>query len=335
VLGAGMMTGVGLNAAATCAAVRCGINHFVETRFLAKGGDWIIGSPVLLEQRWRGREKLVHLLVPALRECLTLAGGVTPGKIPLILCVAENERPGRLEGLEERLLGEVQTQLGARFHPRTAVIARGRVGGAMALDLARKLLHEEDVPFCLVAGVDSFLVAETLAAYEQRNRLLTGNNSNGFIPGEAGAAVLLGRGGAVPGPALQCLGIGFGKEKATVESEEPLRGDGMAQAIRAVCADSGRTLDDVGYRITDLNGEQYLFKEAALALLRTMRNLKAKFDVWHPADCVGEVGAATVAVALGVALAAARKGYAAAPGVLCHFSNDDGDRAALILRYDG
>src|SRR5437879_11157536 len=76
-------------------------------------------------------------------------------------------------------------------HPRSSVIAKGRVGGAIALAAAGQLIYEQRVPLCLIAGVDSFLVAGTLAAYEDKNRLLTSQNSNGFIPGEAGAAVLV------------------------------------------------------------------------------------------------------------------------------------------------
>jgi 3-oxoacyl-[acyl-carrier-protein] synthase-1 len=327
-----MVTGVGLNAAATCAAVRCVIPNYVETRFIDKGGEWIIGSPVPLPQLWRGRAKLVQLLVPAIRECLALVREERPERIPLLLCVAEMARPGRLPGLNN-LFNEVQGALGVRFHPESRVIEQGRVGGARALALATKLIHDQRLPLCLVAGVDSLLLGATLAGYEARFRLLTSENSNGFIPGEAGASVLLGPAGRARGPELLCLGIGFGKEKAMIESEEPLRADGMVEAFRAVCADAGHTLDELDYRLTDLNGEQYLFKEAALALSRTMRKLKDRFELWHPANAIGEVGSAIVPCILGVALAAARKGYAPGNKVLCHFSGDDGDRAALILRY--
>ena len=85
---------------------------------------------------------------------------------------------------------------------------------------------------------------------------------------------------------------------------------------------------DLDYRLTDNSGEQYYFKEAALALTRTLRQRKEAFDIWHPADCIGETGAAIGAVALAVALAAGIKAYA--PGRACssHAGNDDG-RSAL------
>jgi 3-oxoacyl-[acyl-carrier-protein] synthase-1 len=328
-----MVTGVGLSSPAACAAMRAEISGFTETRFRDTAGEWVIGCPVPLHPPWRGRDKLAHLAAPAIQECLGFAGVVKPEAIPLLLCIAEKERPGRLDGLDDWLLPAVQSLLGVRFHSQSRVIARGRIGGAVAVDLARKLIHEERLPRCLVAGVDTFLFGPTLAAYEARQRLLTSTNSNGFIPGEAGTAVLLGPLGTTEEAQLRSLAIGFGRERATVESEEPLRADGLVEAFRALHRDGGVGLDDADYRYTDCNGEQYGFKEDRLAISRTLRKLKPRFDHLHPADCIGEVGAAVGPCMLGLALTAARKGYAPGRGVLCHFSNDDGERAALLLRY--
>jgi 3-oxoacyl-[acyl-carrier-protein] synthase-1 len=330
-----MVTGVGLNAAASCAAIRCAIDNFSETRFIDKGGEWIIGSQVQLEEPWRGLPKLVHMVVPAIRECLAQIGSVKPDQIPLLLCVAEKERPGRLDGLDSQLFQEIQSELGLRFHPRSGVIAKGRVGGAVALGATRELIYEQRVPLCIVAGVDSFLVSGTLAAYDEKSRLLTSQNSNGFVPGEAAAAILV---SASPSPYASttphviCTGIGTGHEKATIDSDEPLRADGLVQAFRAAFEDAQRGFEDVDYRLSDANGEQYWFKEAALAMTRSMRTRKENLYLWHTADCIGESGAAAGPCGLCMVLSAARKGFAPGPGVLCHFGNDIGDRVALLVR---
>src|SRR5215475_585187 len=178
VLASGMVTGVGLNAPSSCAAIRCAIDNFSETRFMDSGGEWIIGSQVPLEQPWRGLPKLIHMAVPAIRECFAHLGDVRPEMIPLLLCVAEPERPGRLEGLDDQLFHDIEAELAVHFHPRSGVIARGRVAGALAMADARRLIHEERMPFCLIAGTDSFLVAATLKSYEEKDRLLTSKNSN-------------------------------------------------------------------------------------------------------------------------------------------------------------
>ena len=46
----GMVTGVGLNAPASCAAIRAAIDNFQETRFMDDGGEWIMGCSVPLEK---------------------------------------------------------------------------------------------------------------------------------------------------------------------------------------------------------------------------------------------------------------------------------------------
>jgi 3-oxoacyl-[acyl-carrier-protein] synthase I len=333
ILGCGMMTGVGLTAEASCAAIRCAIDNFQETRFIASGGEWIIGSEVPLDEPWRGIAKLARLLAGPLRECLDQIPDVAPESIPVLLCVAEEDRPGRLEGLGNPLFYRACELLGVHFHDKSRVIAQGRVGGAVGLHHAGRLIYEGGFRHVIVAGVDSYLVGATLRAYDQRERLLTPENSNGFIPGEAGAALLVGPPGA--GGGIVCLGMGFAMEKAMIESEEPLRADGMVAALQQALAAAGLTMAQIGYRLADISGEQYAFKEADLAVSRILRDRHEFQDLWHPADCIGDTGAAAVPSMLAVAFIAARKGYAAGDPVLAHSGNDDGRRAAIILRAKG
>lgn len=297
-----------------------------------KGGEWIIGAQVPLEEPWRGRTKLVKMVVPAIQECLAALDGTPPANVPLFLCVAEPERPGRLEGLDETFLMEVQVELGVQFHPESKIIAEGKVSGATALSLAQQWLYSRRSQYCLIAGVDSYLVAGTLAVYEEQNRLLTSEDHDGFIPGEAGAAIVVSAPVIAKGVTIQCLGIGNGQEPATVLSEQPLKADGLVAAIKAALADAGCGMGDLDFRIADVSGEQYGFKEASLALTRTLRQRKEHFYIWHPSDCIGEIGAAIVPVMLGVLLASTRKNYSLGSMVLCHGGRDSGERVALIVK---
>ena len=150
------------------------------------------------------------------------------------------------------------------------------------------------------------------------------------MPGEGAGALWIGAGEA-RSPQLLCTGIGFGREPAHIDSGEPLRGDGLTQAIKASLDDAGRQLHDMDFRITDNSGEQYYFKEAALALTRTLRQRKEVFDIWHPAECTGETGATSGAAVIATAREACLKGYAPGPKVLAHWANDSGHRAAVTL----
>lgn len=328
----GLVTSVGLSAPAACAAIRAGVTNPTETRFVDNDGERIMGHVVPLEQSWRGRARHVKMAAMALVECLAELPRDEWGQLPLIVCVAESGRPGRLHGLDDELLIELQQQLGARFAQESVIIANGRVSVALALERTRRLLYERAVPRVAIVAVDGLLNWPTLGSYEDDDRILTKRNSNGFIPGEAAGAVLVSR---PTGRGLLCLGIGFGQEPAHIGSEQPLRADGLTRAIRDALTHAGREMHEIDFRIADISGEQYYFKEAALAVARTLRRTKEEFDLWHPAECIGETGAAAGAAVIAVADAAVRKAYALGSNILVHMANDSGERAALVLGVEG
>jgi 3-oxoacyl-[acyl-carrier-protein] synthase I len=327
-----MVSGVGLNAPASLAAIRCGINNFQETRFMDSGGEWIIGSSVPMEATWRGT-KLSWMLASALEECICSDSRLRFEDIPILVCLAEKDRRGRFTRLDERISLEIQEELGIRFHTKSNFLNHGRVGLGIALQQAHGLIYRDNVSNVLIAGVDSFLVGSTLNAYEEQDKLLTSQNSNGFLPGEAAAAVLVGPALSAHAPQLLCLGVGTGIETATEASGLPLRADGLVQAIKVALAEADCGLEAMDFRITDVSGGQYSFKEASLALARILRKRKEAFDIWHPADCIGEVGAAIGPIILAVGLAATRKAYGPGNNILCHLANEDGNRTAIILSY--
>ncbi|MEB4590845.1 hypothetical protein VSS37_07635, partial [Candidatus Thiothrix sp. Deng01] len=187
----GMVTGVGLNAAASCAAIRCAIDNFQETRFIDDGGEWIMGCEAPLEQPWRGKTKLLKLAALAIRECLEEHGQIQPEQTPLLLCLPETERPGRVLTDDNAFFFELQQELGMQFHAKSRVIAMGRVSAGVALQHTRKLFQAGTARQVVIAATDSLLVGATLAAFMEREYVLTSRNSDGFIPGEAGAAVVV------------------------------------------------------------------------------------------------------------------------------------------------
>jgi 3-oxoacyl-[acyl-carrier-protein] synthase-1 len=149
--------------------------------------------------------------------------------------------------------------------------------------------------------------------------------------GEAAGALLLGV--ASNQPALHLMGTGFGVERAHVLADEALRAEGLTAAIQQALAQAQMDFCDLDFRITDLAGEHYYFKEAALTIGRILRSLKDEFDTWHPAECVGETGAAVGAVLIALADAACRKAFAPGRRILVHMSDDAGERAAAILEF--
>ena len=332
VLGTGLVTSVGRTTAACCCAFRAKIANPFETSFIDSSGAWIMAHQVEFDRPCTGLPKLATMAALAIEEALQDINRDQWRRLPMLLCVAETERPGRMAGLDDLLLKQIQGELGVSFASSSAVVPHGRVSVAMALAQARTLLESAKIPGVLIVSADSLLSWPALSHYERENRLLTESNSNGFMPGEGAGALWVG-GGEGRSPQLLCTGIGFGHELAHIDSGEPLRAEGLTNAIKASLNDGGRQLHDMDFRITDNSGEQYYFKEATLALSRTLRQRKEAFDIWHPAECTGEAGAASGVAVVATAREACLKGYAPGPNILTHWANDAGQRAAVTLEF--
>lgn len=330
ILSAGMVTAVGLDAPSACAAMRAKLDGFQETRFLGPGGDWLVGAPVPLPRNFIGEKRLAHMAAAAILETFDPVPEAR-GRAALILCLAEEDRPGRVVRDAASLAARIAEVTGVSSPHRTRIVAHGRPSGHVALDQARRILAERICDYVMICGVDSYLTTLSIAHYLAERRLLTPDNPNGFIPGEAAAAVLCGRPGS--GGVLRLIGLGLAREAAHIgnPADLPLRGDGMVSAYRAALGEAGIELNAIGYRVSDAGGESYYFKQTALASIRLLRGRHDFQDLWTPAEFLGNTGAAVVPVMLGMALTAARKGYARGTSALIEASSDSGACGGALL----
>lgn len=328
VLAIGVVSPVGLDTPSACAAFRAKITNPTQTRFTDAAGEPIMAHKVPLASGSVGDARLVEMAAAAIAQITR--PNVPSEQIPLLLCVAEHDRPGRSPSLDQQLLKKLEQSVGEHFSPRSRVIAGGRVSVAVAMEMACSLVYEHSVPAVLIVAVDSLVSWTTITNYEQRGRVLTSDNSDGFMPGEGAGALLVGK--PDENTAMVCVGAGFAVEPAPVDSEEPLRAEGLSSAMKAALTGAACDMFDIDLRITDLSGEQYFFREATLALARVLRRTKESLDLWHPAECTGESGAAAGVFILACADAAFRKGYAPGPKIMAHMSADGGARAALIMQ---
>jgi 3-oxoacyl-[acyl-carrier-protein] synthase-1 len=330
---AGLVTSVGSNFDTSCAAVRAGIRNVTTANiFDRRSGAFIDAGQVALRQWWESSAVIPDLLAPALQECFESPGALPPSEIPIFLGLPGGDRKGRPEGLDAAILTAAAERLNFRLHPSSRVVFGSQVSGCFALREVRQLLDTRAIHSCIVAGVDSLVRTSTVQAYLDDSRILTPEHSNGFSPGEASAAVLLDATRGESG--LEIIGLGFARESATVDSEEPFRADGLTEAVRVALEEAAVSMADVSYRITDVNGERYKFKEATFTFGRLLKKrVTNSIDLWHPIEYVGEVGAAIGPLALAIALHAGQHGYAPGDVVLLHFGNDGGDRGAIVARF--
>jgi len=321
---------VGYQPQSAAAALRAGVTGFAALDYRDRAGEPLVGAAVeALPPGLRGVDRqsaLVRLAFEALDA--TSAKHLRAASLPLILCTREAERPGaRLGGL----LGDLRWPDGTpHVYGQTAHIAGGTVGVVQALDLARAMFREGKVRACLVVAVDSLIDTRVLSWLDRAGRLKTSLQSDGLIPGEAAGLVLVSQ--EPPKQAgLAVLGVGLGDEPATITNEEPFRADGMTVALRAALAEAALGLHEVDFRLSDVAGESYAFEELVLAQTRLMRQVRPSQPLWHPADSVGDCGAAAGFVQLAWAEQAWARGYAPGPVAALHASGSFRRRAAAVV----
>ena len=122
-LGSGMVTGVGLTAGQLRRHPRA-LDNFPETRFMTMAANG--SSAARCRSRSPGADcRLVHCSPSRFGNAFPEP--VAPGSIPVLLCVAEEERPGRLEGFDNALFSSLRP-LGMQFHPASRLSPARPVG---------------------------------------------------------------------------------------------------------------------------------------------------------------------------------------------------------------
>ncbi len=196
----------------------------------------------------------------------------------------------------------------------------------MALQAARKILAEGQARHVVICGVDSYLTATAVAHYLAHDRLLVPGNANGFIPGEAAAAVVCG----LTGDGLRLGGLGLAREEAFLYNARdeggahlPLRADGMTRAYAQALDEAGVRLSQAGLVMGDFSGEKF-------AMLRLQRERSEVHPIWAIGASLGNIGATVVPLMLGWTLHATRRRYAPPGPVMIEASADDGACGAAV-----
>jgi 3-oxoacyl-[acyl-carrier-protein] synthase-1 len=332
----GAVTPLGWDAWSSSAAVRAGISGMGFHAFMADAA----GRPMQVAAfPWMAPEqpiarRIAEALVPSIDQVLRpLNGDGRPVGLLVNLPVA---RPG----LPEDLARQVGAALSERFGSRLGSVrfaALGHAGGLIAMRSASEWLAANPQSCCIVAGVDSYLEPDLLEWLEQTEQLHGAgerNNAWGFIPGEGAGALLLTRLQNAAALDLAPLGrvrsVGIGQEAQLIGTGSVCLGEGLTQAVRSIMpllADS-ETFSDV---YCDMNGEPYRADEYAFLVTRTRERFVSASDFVAPADCWGDVGAATGPLLVMLACAAGAKRYANGLTTLIWSSSTGGERAAMLL----
>lgn len=334
----GACTPVGRDAWSSAAAVRAGIGGFGQHPYMLDTAGEPMRAAIApwLDIDCTGVERFEALLFPALDQALAPVAAAPSALRTAIALGLPSPRPGLDEDIQRQMMNRINQRY-ARHFGTAASFAAGHAAGLIGLQAAMAKLEQGALDACVVAGVDSYIEPLTLEWLESCDQLHSAgplNNAWGFIPGEAGAALLLMRESVAQAaelPALAVvLGTGRAMEPKRIKTETVCIGEGLTQAFRGALAalPVGAQVTDV---YCDLNGEPYRADEYGFTAVRTNDCFAAASDFVAPADCWGDVGAAGGVLHLMLAGVAGEKGYAKGPVALAWASGETGERAAALL----
>jgi len=325
----------------TAAAMRCGYDGFEETSFTQPYNlEKQLGAIVSNESNIRGLAKLIELCSNTVNE-IKQKVSINFSEVPLYLCLQEVSRPGsfEMEDLQAELFTYILKILDIKkLHPHSRAYVKGKAGFTSALKEAQVDIYTNKHKQLLIVCVDSLINNASLDYYSgdmygEGCRLLTDNNSNGFIPGEAASAILLSKPTGEDNEII-ISGVGTARETATIYNEEELlKGIGLSQAIMEASNQAKLPIHETSFRVGSMSGEEYFFDEATLAQQKTLKQKIPDHPLWHPADSIGEVGAAIGGAMVIQTYYAMINGYAPGDKAICHISNDDELRGAFIMQH--
>ena len=122
-------------------------------------------------------------------------------------------------------------------------------------------------------------------------------------------------------------------EPNRIYTETVCIGEGLTKVVQRVLGfmPEGAKVDTI---LCDQNGEAYRADEFGFTLARTAERFVDPSDFGAPADCWGDVGAASGPLFVVLAAMAAKKGYAKGPRTLLWTSSEGGERSAVLFETD-
>jgi len=340
-----MISSVGGNAEMTAAAVEAGVSAYQLSDFDSRSGEpltlaliadeifWNIEEDTGLEldqgDRYNKRHDRISIMATvALKEaCANLK---TDKAVPFIM--AQSEYPydkTDLSSLTDNLAATVAPWIDSKL---TRSFSSGRSAGIEAIEMIFNYLYDSEHDYFIVGGSDSYVDEEFIDQLDSEDRLLYMNNADGFAAGEAATYLVLTNKPelalAKNGQIISISPPGIANEVGHLKSKLPYKGEGLDLAFKAALQSPPKQKISTIY--SSMNGENHWAKELGVAQLRNKQYFAEQVEIKHPAECYGDIGAATGPMLIALSAASLWNKPSIAPH-LVYSSADGAQRAALII----
>ena len=298
----GLISAVGGDTELTGLAVNVGFSAVRETSILNKqinpikmalvpdgAIDTLVDEVSSAQYLCHRQKRMLQLAAPAINEVMEGKEGDEP--VPLFLALPEHLFDFEMN-IKVIFLDWLIAQSGINIdRDNSRLIPYGRAAGIHAIDLAFKFLEAGLGENVLVGGVDTFLDAGLLAYLDSEDRVSAVNVKDGFIPGEGAAFALLTNKNNSGKKLGKIYLPGLAEETGHRYSSDPHIGSGLAQAFKSAILHSDGKKIEIIY--SSMNGESINAKEYGVALIRNSAHISDNVMLEHPADCYGDIGAAS------------------------------------------
>jgi 3-oxoacyl-[acyl-carrier-protein] synthase-1 len=343
ITGINCITPVGQNAEMTSASVKEGVGQLEYSEIFFDSENNSVKTACIEGFGQNDKETPVTFMNRVAKKCLTDFLDITftdkgsdpPETICLLIGCATEMRPGMpfdILSLEEEVKNYTHEVI-------TEYVRTGNPSAIHALEKASEIIQKSPETICIIGAIDSLLEPVTLEWFEKDQRLNAesiGRNQS-FSPSQAVAffSVESKQSAIKRNRTLlaEITGCYTAKEPSPFVSGLPSKGEGLTTSVRTVLTENTRKPFDpesIRHVFCDLNGEYYRAKEWGYAELRCFGNADNNRKLWHPADCMGNAGAASAGVLLTIAAEGLKKKWLE-QNVLVFSSDDHGDCGAVIL----
>ncbi|MGE0500240.1 MAG: hypothetical protein AB7I79_01150 [Rhizobiaceae bacterium] len=335
IAGGGAVTSGGLDMRQTIAAIRAGLSAFAEEYLVDPFASSQLTARVPTHFHLRRNQGawLVNLAARALAEALR-TGAAAPEESAVLISTPESFRkhPAFDDVALNDFLPALMRQAGVKLHPASRVIDGGAAASIGLLERAADILETQGASQILLGGVDSFLNQKDLARLRDAERLSGSANAQGLVPGEAAVFVRITTAPASKGEVMPAIrGIGIAQENDSVLSDRASQGRGLLAALRAASASPAPAEPDIAFVVSNSNGERYSGLEQLIARSRFYQTRREILATCYPAMTIGDIGAASGALALLIASDSLTRNYAPGPVAMCEVASEGGMRAAAAV----
>ena len=341
IAGIGMATPVGLTAKDTYYSVRAGVSRFRESAFKDLSNQNIVMASIpdeclawnVLEKACTysvdGVDRLACLYRLACQDLMdNLSTDIKQQSYPLFLGASD-----RIFDRQKIIKFCQSTDLINLSDQPVRIFSEGRASSLIALHESINAIKNGEIQGAYVAGCDTHANLRTLISLDSSKRLKSEKNSDGFIPGEGSGVLLVVK--EADAIKYNCtiyarlVGSSRGFEEGHLESDEPYKGEGLAK-----CADdlfqNVQTEGKVDRIYSSMNGEDYWAKEWGVTHLRSKEKFSVDYKLHHPADCIGDTGAALGVLMVGLAAYEQNLKKLCAE-VFLYASSDTGQRCSSLI----